>query len=175
MIQTITRFRAGKLLNPQSQRHLQLWNAIAGYGTTKLQSRQAEEMANIKTLNAWRDEQLEYIQLHDWAGSNTQKRWIPECIRLPPALRADLAPHLESHMINIHTVNLDYNRIGDTGAALLADALKRNKMITAMHLRANSFTNRGADALIKGIERNPDMKILDIRVSALLLCRHLSF
>merc|ERR1719230_1614022 len=78
----------------------------------------------------------------------------------------DIAPHLESDTTAIHTVKLQYNCIGDVGAAVLADSLRRNKRITTVNLKANRITNKGADRLIKAVEANPDFQPLDLRENA---------
>ena len=57
---------------------------------------------------------------------------------------------------------VDYNRIGDAGAAALAEALHTNASLTNLDLRGNDVSAVGAEALAEMLRMNATLTSLDL-------------
>lgn len=131
-IQTIGRFRARVVSNPEDERNHVLWQAIASYGTTRFVSKQVSKM-DLAALAGWVDEQLMLSDILDWKNTNKHKRWIPEGKRLPPALRAEAAPHIERHIIRWYLNNIPAHR------ALSANKNRLHELLGAQRLSTSQI------------------------------------
>ena len=108
MVQTIARFYGRTLVQPgpTSERDKELWHTLATYDRLRPRARSAQECDSLAVLVRWRDEQIAMTHTSDWEGSNSFRRWIPDGVRLPPALRAGL-----SHVAERMAVRWYLNRI----------------------------------------------------------------
>ncbi|XP_074656719.1 uncharacterized protein LOC141909936 isoform X3 [Tubulanus polymorphus] len=59
---------------------------------------------------------------------------------------------------NLRTVSLDYNRLGNGGAAILAGALAANAALSSLDLEGNQIGDAGAAKLLELVKMHPTLK-----------------
>ncbi|XP_054979687.1 centrosomal protein of 78 kDa isoform X2 [Sorex araneus] len=72
-------------------------------------------------------------------------------------------------MAGLRRITLNCNSlIGDLGASAFAECLSEDLWLRALDLQACGITNEGAEALLKGLENNKTLVVLDIRKNLLI-------
>ncbi|XP_055974732.1 centrosomal protein of 78 kDa isoform X2 [Sorex fumeus] len=72
-------------------------------------------------------------------------------------------------MAGLRRITLNCNSlIGDLGASAFAECLGEDLWLRALDLQACGITNEGAEALLKGLENNKTLVVLDIRKNPLI-------
>ncbi|CAF5225738.1 unnamed protein product, partial [Rotaria magnacalcarata] len=64
-----------------------------------------------------------------------------------------IAIGIRNNKVNLTTVNLRCNRLGDEGTEILCQALQLNCSIVTLDLRSNEITENGAELLAKILRR----------------------
>ena len=62
----------------------------------------------------------------------------------------------------LKNIFIEYNDIGDEGAAALATALENNKSLETLHISNNQITDVGALALIDALKNNETLSMIRI-------------
>lgn len=81
---------------------------------------------------------------------------------LEAAGAVDLLRHFDDSL-QVTWLNLDYNNIGDVGAAVLSSALEKTPTLTSLHLLKNGISDSGAMALATQLEENENVLELNLR------------
>jgi len=70
-----------------------------------------------------------------------------------------IAEMLKSPFCSLTTLHLGDNRVGDSGAKWLAEALKVNSVLTTLELRHNNVGAEGARALGEALKNNTGLEV----------------
>ena len=86
---------------------------------------------------------------------------------------ADISNVLKDRHIQLSTLNLSHNRIGDEGLCALADAVKTNTSLKALSVGNNDFGEAGVSAMATALSKhNSTLCYLDLGSSRILRSRH---
>lgn len=117
---------------------------------------------------------LQNIPEH-WDFSNGQ---VAKVIKLLPnkkiAISVDMkqafafpCPFLKQDKTSLLWLDLDQNKIGDTGVCALGEALKTNTVLTKLCLEGNRITDKGGYGLMNGLKENRKLKTLYLHMNGL--------
>ncbi|TYZ69301.1 hypothetical protein PybrP1_003929 [[Pythium] brassicae (nom. inval.)] len=101
-------------------------------------------------------------------GERMQRDLAPYAVlKLGGFSLGDVAPKLLGHVLaaggsRLRTLDLGFNRIGDRGAALLAQALETNATLERLYLSGNDIGPAGALALARALAANSALRSLHL-------------
>lgn len=130
MVAVLWRYRSRAIENGEDERSIRLWELMSTYSTLRPMARTAGTITELPDLNTWRAEWRERIEVQDWAGSNNQKRWIPVCKNLPPALRADFHQDTERTIIHWYLNRIPGSAELSTHKNRMHELLSKNTLTT---------------------------------------------
>lgn len=99
------------------------------------------------------------LLLSNWPNAQNPNSQDPP---LEAAGTVDLVRHFDDSL-KVTWINLDYNDIGDVGAAVLSSALDRTTSINHVHLLNNGIGDTGAMALAAALTENENIIELNLR------------
>ncbi|CAH1772599.1 unnamed protein product, partial [Owenia fusiformis] len=76
---------------------------------------------------------------------------------------SQLAETLKNHK-TVHTLSLDYNRLGDKGADIIGGLLATNNKLRCVDLEGNNMSDEGGNAILQGVKKNSGT-LLDITLT----------